>query len=308
LLRHRLLSALIIISLSLCFVFLDAYLPIGQCHGFWVVPLGLYLIFGSALECTSLLRNSPFGPIDRPALIGCGGIMLASLIPLYWPLSGSPYPADCLLGELGWPMTAAVLALVGCFAWYLRDYQTGNNDFIRAVLAGWVAVYFGLCFAFWIALRMVGDSGWGLYLMVGTITITKFSDAGAYFAGRRFGKRKLCPNVSPGKTVEGLIGGMFVAALVSWLYFSVFAPLRFDGGQVKASWLGVIGLGVLLTLSGLVGDLLQSIFKREVFAKDSGRLLPGLGGLWDVTDSLLPTAAVAYVIIVANWIKGPGQL
>ena len=205
-------------------------------------------------------------------------------------------------------MAAAVFALVGCFAWQLRDYQTGNRCFERAILAGWVSVYFGLCFAFWIAIRLVGESGWGLFLMVGIIMITKFSDAGAYFAGRFFGRTKLCPAVSPGKTFEGLIGGMLVATLVSWLYFSVFAPIAFSSDAVEIHWLGIVGLGVLLTLAGLFGDLLQSIFKREVHAKDSGRLLPGLGGLWDVTDSLLPAGVVAYLIVVADLIRGPGQI
>ena len=60
-------------------------------------------------------------------------------------------------------------------------------------------------------------------------------------------------------------------------------------------------------MAGLLGDLLQSIFKREVHAKDSGRLLPGLGGLWDVTDSLLPAGTVAYLFVVADLIHGPGQ-
>ncbi len=305
-LRYRLLSAFIIVGLSLCFVGLDAWLPLNG-SGYWMAPLGVYLMFGSAMECTALLRTSPYGPIDRPALLGCGGIILAALIPVYWPLSGSPYPSDCLLGKLGWPMAAAVFALVGCFAWQLRSYQTGNRCFERAILSGWVSVYFGLCFAFWIALRLVGDSGWGLYLMVGVIVITKFSDAGAYFAGRTMGRSKLCPAVSPGKTIEGLIGGMVVATLVSWLYFCYFAPLRFPGGQVNCHWLGIVGLGVLLTVAGLFGDLLQSIFKREVHAKDSGNLLPGLGGLWDVTDSLLPAGTVAYLFVVADLIHGPGQ-
>ncbi len=305
-LRHRLLSAVIIIGLSLCFVGLDAWQPLGG-RGYWMSPLGVYLMFGSAMECTALLRSSPYGPIDRPALIGCGGIILASLVPVYWPLSGSPYPSNCLLGELGWPMAASVLALVGCFAWQLRNYQTGNRSFERAILSGWVSVYFGLCFAFWISNRLVGSSGWGLYLMVGIIVITKFSDAGAYFSGRFFGRNKLCPAVSPGKTYEGLIGGMLVATFISWLYFSVFASLAFDSDSIKVHWLGIVGLGVLLTLAGLFGDLLQSIFKREVQAKDSGKLLPGLGGLWDVTDSLLPAGAVAYLIVVADLIKGPGQ-
>jgi phosphatidate cytidylyltransferase len=308
LLRYRLLSAFVIISLSLCFVALDAWYPIGNCHGFWMVPLGLYLIMGSAVECTALIRKTAIGPIDQPALIGSAGIMLAALIPLYWPLFGSAYPETCVLGKLGWPMAAAMLALVGSFVWHLRYYQVGNRDFERAILAGWVSVYFGLSFSFWIAIRMVGDSAWGLYLMVGIIVVTKFSDAGAYFAGRLFGKRKLCPAVSPGKTVEGLFGGMLVAILAAWLYFRVFAPLTFGSDYVRVDWLAVIGLGIALTLAGLLGDLLQSVFKREAQAKDSGKLLPGLGGLWDVTDSLLPAPVVAYLVIVANWIHGPGQI
>lgn len=307
-LRYRLLSAFIIISLSLCFVALDAWVPVGGCNGFWMVPLGLYLIFGSAVECTTLIRHTPTGPIDRPALIGCGGIMLAALIPLYWPLFGASYPANCVLGKLGWPMTAALFSLVGCFAWYLQNYQVGNRDFERAIMAGWVSVYFGLSFSFWIATRMIGDSAWGLYLMVGIIVVTKFSDAGAYFAGRWLGRRKLCPAVSPGKTVEGLIGGMLVATLAAWLYFRVCAPLTFGRDNVRVDWLAVVGLGFALTLAGLLGDLLQSVFKREAHAKDSGKLMPGLGGLWDVTDSLLPAPAIAYLVIVAHWIQGPGQV
>jgi phosphatidate cytidylyltransferase len=96
--------------------------------------------------------------------------------------------------------------------------------------------------------------------------------------------------------------------VVSWLYFSVCAPIAFNwNDELVIHWLGVVGLGVLLTLAGLFGDLLESIFKREVQAKDSGKLLPGLGGLWDVTDSLLPAGAVAYLIVVADLIHGPGQ-
>ncbi len=306
-LRHRLLSAFIIISLSLCFVGLDAWLPLGG-SGYWMAPLGVYLMYGSAMECTTLLRNSSYGPIEKPALIGCGGIIVAALVPVYWPLCGSAYPSNCLLGKLGWPMAAAVFALVGCFTWQLKNYQTGNRSFERAILSGWVSVYFGLSFAFWIAIRLAGTSAWGLYLMVGIIVITKFSDSGAYFTGRFLGRTKLCPAVSPGKTYEGLIGGMVVATVVSWLYFSVFAPIAFQGSEgLEMHWLGIVGLGVLLTLAGLFGDLLESIFKREVQAKDSGKLLPGLGGLWDVTDSLLPAGAVAYLIVVADLIHGPGQ-
>src|SRR5690606_20951479 len=136
---------------------------------------------------------------------------------------------------------------------------------------------------------------------------TKFSDAGAYFAGRAWGRHQLCPQVSPGKTVEGLLGGMLVATLVAWIYFQWFSTFLFGAQQVHTAPLGIAGLGVLLTLAGVLGDLLESIFKREMGCKDSGQLLPGLGGLWDVTDSLLPASVVTYIVIVAGFIRGPGQ-
>lgn len=272
-----------------------------------MVGLGFVLFFGSAIECVGMCAKGQIGSLTTPALIGCGGVMLAAAIPVYWPLSGSPYPSDCLLGRLGWPLAAGAIAQLGCFAWYMPSYRIRSGDFSRAILAGWVSVYFGGCFAFSVALRMTGTSGWGLFLVVGVIAITKFSDAGAYFTGRALGRTKLCPAVSPGKTVEGLLGGMLTAVVVAWILFGNVAAFVFGHEAVHARLLGCIVLGVLLTLAGVGGDLLESIFKREMGCKDSGRLLPGLGGLWDVTDSLLPAMVVGYLVIVTGLIQGPGQ-
>lgn len=271
-----------------------------------MVPLGYYLVFGSAIECVGMAQGSPYGPIRWPALLGCGGVMLAACVPVYWPLFGEPYPADCLLGSLGWPLSASAIALIACFLWHFPKYDVNSGVLVRAILAGWVSVYFGICFAFAIALRLNGTSGWGLYLLVGVILITKMSDAGAYFTGRSLGRTKLCAHISPGKTVEGLIGGMVVASVAAWVYFNVAAPFVFGRENVSVRWLGVILLGVLITLAGVTGDLLESIFKREMGQKDSGRMLPGLGGLWDVTDSLLPAFVVGYLVVVAELIQGPG--
>ena len=306
-LRYRLLSATIIIVSALVFVALDVWIPLFDCTGVWMLPLGGYLIFGSAIECVWMTRASSIGSIAQPALLGCAGVMIAACVPVLWPLSGEPYPADCLLGHLGWPLAASAIALVASFVWMIPTYVPGSGIFFRAVLAGWVATYFGGCFAFAIALRLTGESLWGLYLLVGVIVVTKFSDAGAYFSGRAVGRRKLCVNVSPGKTVEGLLGGMLTAVIAAWIYFCVAAPLVFGAQYISASLLAVIALGVLLTLAGVAGDLLESIFKREMGCKDSGRLLPGLGGLWDVTDSLLPAAVVGYLVVVSQLIQGPGQ-
>ena len=194
LLRHRLLSAFIVIGISLCFVGLDAWLPLNG-SGYWMAPLGIYLMFGSAMECTTLLRNSPYGPIDRPAsnrlwwdyLGGAGAGLLATV---GFTLS----ELTVCLGNLVGRWRPPSLHLSDVLRGNCRNYQTGNRSFERAILSGWVSVYFGLCFAFWIATRLVGTSGWGLYLMVGIIVITKFSDSGAYFTGRFFGRTKLCPS------------------------------------------------------------------------------------------------------------------
>ncbi len=306
-LRYRLLSAALVISGALVFVALDAWAPDLGCTGLWMLPLGGYLIYGSAIECVGMTRHSSIGSIAAPALIGCGGVMLAACVPVLWPLSGSAYPNPCLLGQLGWPLAATVIAQVGCFVWYLPSYRADSGILVRATLAGWVSAYFGSCFAFAVALRLASDTNWGLYLLVGVIVVTKFADAGAYFSGRAFGRTKLCVQVSPGKTREGLVGGMLTATLAAWIYFGWCAPWAFGAAQVSVGWLGVVTLGVLLTLAGVAGDLLESIFKREMGCKDSGRLLPGLGGLWDVTDSFLPASVVGYLVVVSGLIQGPGQ-
>ncbi len=259
--------------------------------------LAVYLFLGSAAECTRMLKHKYSRFDARPALIGCIGIMLAGSAQLMYELAGKTYPAQCPVGPLGLPLAAGLIAMVACFVWIMPSYTPGSNALEQAVLSGWVAVYFGIGFAFWVGMRQIGTSGWGLFTVVGMIVVTKFTDAGAYFAGRAFGRTKLCPAVSPGKTIEGLIGGMIVGVIVSWIYFRPFADQLFGDAHVNPSWFGPILLGIVLTLTGVAGDLLESLVKRETEFKDSSRALPGLGGLWDVTDSLLPAGVAGYMFL-----------
>lgn len=118
------------------------------------------------------------------------------------------------------------------------------------------------------------------------------ADIGAYFAGRRFGKHKLAPNLSPGKTREGLYGALFVTTIYTYI-----ASLYFDLETVNTILL--LLLSVILTLISVVGDLYESLLKRAAGMKDSGKLLPGHGGMLDRIDSVL--AAMPVLVVGLHW-------
>jgi phosphatidate cytidylyltransferase len=141
----------------------------------------------------------------------------------------------------------------------------------------------------WLALVYLhGSSSYGPALVLFIFMLIWGADVGAYFAGRKFGKRKLAPNVSPGKTVEGVFGGMAMSAVVAAVGMMLFKmPLA------SAFWF--IPLCFVVVIFSVIGDLFESLFKRRVGVKDSGQLLPGHGGILDRIDSLT-TAAPIFVL------------
>jgi phosphatidate cytidylyltransferase len=124
------------------------------------------------------------------------------------------------------------------------------------------------------------------------LLLTWATDIGAFVVGRAVGGRKLIPAVSPGKTVSGAIGGLVASVLVTWLYMAfVLRP----AAQLAMTWRGVMLFGLLISIAAQLGDLVESLLKREAGVKDSSTLLPGHGGVLDRLDSLffvLPTAHV----------------
>jgi phosphatidate cytidylyltransferase len=132
----------------------------------------------------------------------------------------------------------------------------------------------------------------GRFYLIYFIVITKFSDTGAYAVGSLIGRHKMIPRISPGKTWEGFAGAILASTAAS-LAFNAFAQDRLVG----MNWLHAVTLGVLLSASAVVGDLIESLFKREAGVKDSGRFFPGIGGILDLLDSILFNAPLMYLYL-----------
>jgi len=132
----------------------------------------------------------------------------------------------------------------------------------------------------------------GKYFLLYFILVTKFSDMGAYSVGSLIGRHKMIPRISPGKTWEGFAGAIVVSTAASLVF------VHFFGSRMAGmNFLHATILGIVLSVTAVIGDLIESLFKREAGAKDSGSLFPGIGGILDLLDSLLFNAPIMYLYL-----------
>ncbi len=161
-------------------------------------------------------------------------------------------------------------------------------------IAAWVWTVAGILYVGWLLSYLVALRGQddGRNWVMLALFVTFASDTSAFFIGRAWGKRKLAPNISPGKTWEGAIGGIFGAIAVS-LFFVLPTPLA-----LPISWGQAVLLGILVSIFGQFGDLVESLFKRNMGTKDSGNLLSGHGGFLDRIDSVVFAGVLVYYYAV----------
>lgn len=198
------------------------------------------------------------------------------------------------------------LAIAGAFVLQLRHPIRGTEPLqaVATSLVGFIYLPFLFNFCARIVFAVPGEGQVpGAALLLWMIAVTKFTDMGAYIVGSAIGKHKMIPHVSPGKTWQGFGGALFFALLAGcglYAWFHDDIPGFATGLHVLGGWPAVIVLSLVLALFAVVGDLAESVVKRSLNIKDSGHMLPGIGGALDLIDSLCFTAPVLYFYL--QWV------
>lgn len=286
-LRARLLTAAILVPTLLYII------TVG---GLWYLGTIILIVVLGQREIYALLEDKGAHP-----LVGFG-LVAGAAVPVVAYL-GTEYHATLM-------MTVTLLAVM--------VLQLGKAEITEA-MASISGTFFGVFYVGWllshtIVLRFFYDAvaarygagvpeqlgivpESGVFLMVFTLAIVVWCDAGAYFAGRAYGRHKLAPTISPGKTVEGAIGGVLVGTGIGFLVKALFDVSWPEYSQFFG-WTAALVLGVAVSIVAILGDLIESLLKRDARVKDAGRLLPGMGGVLDRIDSGLLSFPVMYYLLL----------
>lgn len=190
------------------------------------------------------------------------------------------------------------VAGLGLLAFFVTHFKNSTNALLHVAVEFFSVSYIAIPLSLFVGILylpsfegIVQDGRWWLVYL---IVVTKVTDIGAYFVGRIWGKHKLAPHLSPKKTIEGALGGFLCAVATSMGI--VLLSKNFSQGAFDLTFVQSIWLGALLSIAGQIGDLSESLLKRDAFVKDSNKL-PGLGGVLDMLDSLLITAPILFYFL-----------
>jgi phosphatidate cytidylyltransferase len=261
------------------------------------IYLGVLAGLAAGLGAWELYRIARAGGVEP---LDSVGVPLAAVLPVIASLA----PQGVFTLPLG--VSAAAVLLVFTAAIWLRGAGRRPLSAVAVTLFG--VIYTGGMMSFGIGIRYhnyaVGRTA-GTLLLLLPIILTWTNDIGAYAFGRLFGRRKLIPTVSPGKTVAGAVGGTLVTVAVCWAY--VVYVLRPYAELAMAPW-GIVAFGLAISLAAQVGDLAESLLKREAGVKNSSSIIPGHGGVLDRIDSLLFVLPTAYLLFSTSGLLLPAPM
>ena len=251
--------------------------------GWWfTIAVGVMVHLG-LLEFFRMTQSKGIKPATKTTLVTVQLLLLATMA-ASGGLGGGWFAQD---------LAAAVLPVSGVLicGWLLLQPVPGTIADVAASIFG--LFYLGFLPSYWIRLREL--EGYGLALTLTACFMVVATDIGSYVIGRRLGRRSLSP-ISPGKTVEGACGGLVCSMLVGVIGGSVIAIQGQQQGIAIGAGIGAL-LGAVVAVMALVGDLTESMLKRDAGLKDSGDLIPGHGGILDRCDSFLFAPAVVYGLV-----------
>jgi phosphatidate cytidylyltransferase len=258
----------------------------------WLLPVVLVVAVGGGREAVRLAAAA--GIELAPVIVPVGAAVIAAA-----PASCGLLPEDAAdrIGTLGAAAVACMAVLATAFTAAIARYAGGGRDVVRAAGSVTAAVAIGLPLAFIVSLRLMPVASvavWPfacLVPVVSLIAVVKAGDIAAYAIGSLIGRNRMAPVLSPGKTWEGAGASIGASIAMAWVVIEQV------GGDLPARPLGGwLVYGLLVGIAGMVGDLAESLVKRDLGAKDSGSVLGGMGGFLDLADSLLLAGPVAWLL------------
>jgi phosphatidate cytidylyltransferase len=287
-LKHRLITGPLLSIALIALIYFDNKIGCITCECGTLLQPGLLIAILAVIAAP--LAAIEFGAMANRLQMRCSVPMLTLLMEI-WIIAVYLLPETIPVAE-----AIAIFASILVIGFACTVFTLVRGKELKGVLSGatytvatssYVALGFGLL----LLLRRDHSAWW----ILGVIAIVKMCDTGAFFVGCNFGKRKLIPWISPGKTWEGLIGGLATASITATLLASANNHWLVDEPTISLVYAAF--LGALFGLLGQLGDLLMSVFKRDSGLKDASAVLPGLGGVLDVLDSLLIVAPIAYWLL-----------
>ncbi len=192
------------------------------------------------------------------------------------------------LVELRYSLEIITLVFVVGSCWLVFSRKEVKEAFVKIIMLGFSFIY---VLASWCFIYRIYERNDSLKYIVLLFAIVWGADIGGYFGGRFLGKHKLAEKISPKKTIEGAVCSVLSSLVLYWIFIEVF--------DISQSWYMIILVSTLVSVCGIAGDLVESSIKRFCDVKDSGRILPGHGGLLDRVDALMFGAGVFYFILIA---------
>lgn len=281
---------------------------LGGLPGWWLLPVLILLAVGSVNEFVVLYKKR--GLRLKGGLLRVGVVAIFLAVAVGTPAMVSDTGDAAPVAALSWAALAAAVAIGSLFLQEVVLAGNDDQDLDRLAASILVLIYLGLPMAFMVGLRLVtaanlgpeptGSKYLGIIPLLSLITVVKAGDVFAYLIGSAFGRMPLMPKISPGKTWEGALASLAGSLLTAW--FILQSSFIFTNGLPVQPLGGWFTFGLCVGLSGMAGDLAESLIKRELKTKDSGKSLGGLGGALDLIDSLLFAAPVAWFL----WVNASG--